>query len=66
MNPKDIISLAMVIVLSCCNYAQGQATILETFTPLYRLYRYTIFDFIGRSDGEWSYRWNLKRGVWTL
>ncbi len=62
MNTTNIISL--VIVLSCCTYnTHGQATFLEIFTPLFRLYRYTSFDLIGRSDNEWSYKWNLKRRV---
>ncbi|XP_037036189.1 phospholipase B1, membrane-associated-like [Bradysia coprophila] len=54
--------ICLVVVLSNVHYTHGQATFLETFTPLYRLYRYIGFDFIGRTDDELSYEWNLKRG----
>ncbi|XP_037036130.1 phospholipase B1, membrane-associated-like [Bradysia coprophila] len=54
--------IVIVIITTHCNFVHGQSTYLETFTPLYRLYRYSMFGLIGRSDGESSYDWNLRRG----
>lgn len=61
MNSMHII--VITIVCSCYNHAHGQVTFLDALTPLYRWYRYASLDFIGKSDNEWSYKWNLKRGV---
>lgn len=41
----------------------GQITFLENFRPTYRFLRSNVFDFVGRSDTQWAYKWNLDRGV---
>ena len=54
---------AFVIALSCHHNVDGQVTFLENYRPEYRIFRDTLFNVIGRSDGDWSYNWNFKRGV---
>lgn len=41
----------------------GQTSKLEKLLPTYRVVRNLLFDFIGRTDTDWAYRWNLKRKV---
>ncbi|XP_037036133.1 phospholipase B1, membrane-associated-like [Bradysia coprophila] len=53
---------ALVIALSCHNDVHGQVTFLEKYRPEYRMFRNSLFNFIGRSDSEKSYNWNYKKG----
>lgn len=54
---------ALVIALSYHNNVHGQVTFLDKYRPEYRALRDTLFNLIGRTDGEWSYNWNYKNGV---
>lgn len=41
----------------------GQISSLELLRPHYRKLRNGLFSFIGRTDTDWAYEWNRKRGV---
>lgn len=41
----------------------SQRTILDKFIDEYRKFRGGLFKFVGRSDTESAYLWNLKRQV---
>lgn len=41
----------------------AQRTFLDKYIHQYRTFREELFKFVGRTDTEASYRWNLKRQV---
>lgn len=43
--------------------AQVAVTFADTLRPVYRMMRNFLFDNFGRTDNQWAYNWNLKRGV---
>lgn len=61
-------SLALMSVgsLLMVNVALAQVTFLDKYLSEYRSLRHSLFNFIGRSDGQRSYNWNLKKQVMTL
>lgn len=54
---------ALVIALTCHNDVHGQVTFLDKYRPEYRMFRNSVFNFVGRSDSDKSYNWNYKKGV---
>lgn len=42
---------------------QGQLTSIDSLRPLYRIFRNSVFNIVGRTDSDWAYKWNLQRGV---
>lgn len=68
MELKRISTLCVYIIISLlllCYIRQtnAQRTILDKFINEYRALRGTLFKFIGRSDTDSAYIWNLKRQV---
>lgn len=53
----------LTFVLTCQTLVNGQITFLDKYRPAYRFLRNSLFDIFGRTDDEWAYDWNLKRGV---
>lgn len=45
------------------NVVNGQITFVDRYRPAYRFLRNSLFDMIGRTDGQWAYDWNHKRSV---
>lgn len=45
------------------NRCVAQITFLDKYRPTYRFLRSSVFDFVGRTDTQWAYKWNLDRGV---
>lgn len=41
----------------------AQISSLELLRPQYRKFRNGLFKYIGRTDTDWAYNWNVKRGV---
>lgn len=60
-----IVCAYTICVLIVCEIGtiSAQRTILDKFIDEYRKFRGGLFKFVGRSDTESSYLWNLKRQV---
>lgn len=61
------IGVYIVCALIVCEIGKisAQRTILDKFINEYRSFRGGLFKFVGRSDTESAYLWNLKRQVTT-
>lgn len=55
-----IICLLIVCEIDTIN---AQRTFLDKFINEYRIFRGGLFKFVGRSDTDSAYLWNLKRQV---
>lgn len=55
-----VISLTIVCEIST---VIAQRTFVDKFINEYRSFRGGLFNFVGRSDNEAAYLWNLKRQV---
>lgn len=51
------------IILCEIGAVHSQRTFLDKFINEYRKFRVGLFKFIGRSDTDAAYQWNLKRQV---
>lgn len=60
-----IVCIAIVYLIICCHIStiHAQRTFLDSFINEYRKLRIGVFKFIGRSDNDAAYKFNLKRQV---
>lgn len=66
MNASFLLcGLTFVLTLSSQSLVNGQITFLDKHRPAYRFLRNSLFEVVGRTDNQWAYDWNLKRGVST-
>lgn len=63
MKLTHVVNVLFVHWFSLHSSVHGQVTFLEKYRPEYRNFRAKLFNFIGRTDGDWSYNWNYKKGV---
>lgn len=54
---------AIILLVLSVGYGNGQVTSLDKYIKEYRSLRNGLFNYIGRSDTDSSYLWNLKRQV---
>lgn len=58
-----VCSAMLAVMLQLPQQIIGQITFFENYRPTYRMLRSSLFDMVGRTDNQWAYKWNLKRGV---
>lgn len=69
MQQRSVLQILLSTIFITCQHNQdvnGQITFIDKYRPAYRFIRNSLFDFIGRTDGQWAYDWNYKRSVCYL
>lgn len=55
--------VVLIVILSNGKNSLGQRTSLDNFIKEYRSFRTGLFNFVGRTDTDATYMWNLRRKV---
>lgn len=63
LNLHAAVEQSTILLICATVIVCGQITFLDNYITSYRKLRTNIFHFIGRSDTETAYKWNLDRGV---